>query len=673
MSRISIAAVCFVVCALLIGVTVPRGTPAAAAATTAGPGEATNFVPGEVLIRFKPSGVGLARASALAELNALPLKKFPSGAEHWKLGPGVSVEDAIGRMSRRPGVEYAEPNYYVVPATIPNDPNFGNQWGLRNTGQAYEPGVITGTPDADIDADLAWNAGTGSSSVVVAVVDSGIDYNHPDLAANIWTNQGESGGGKETNGIDDDQNGYVDDVHGYDFGDGDGNPIPYPAIGSFFPGACPFMPRHGTLVAGLIGAVGNNGIGIAGVSWNVKLMALKNVALGESAGTVDRYVNSINYARTMGANIIDASWEIPPPCPAHGTGICSQTLYDAINAAGLQGIAFVASSGNNGNDEDALAAKNRYYPAAYDLANVIAVAGSDPNDALYGNYGATVVDLAAPGVNMITTTWNPVFTTDEDGCTLVDVAHTYEYDTGTSMAAPIVAGTAALLRAIKPTITLTELKSVLLASAERRPSLQGKMVSNGRLNANCAVAKVSTSPADADLDGVPDACDYCPSLYNPSQTVGAPVAQVLWPNGSTTVSINEVRTITWTASETGGCVPKVDLLLSRSGSGGPFQTIALGVPNTGSYNWTVTGPTTTQAFLKVVAQDPAMFTGSDLSNAAWTIQPACGPCVVSYCAGEGSRCTFNDTCGAGGCCNYTCAPDATCGAPDPCPSGACSC
>jgi subtilisin family serine protease len=231
-------------------------------------------VPGEILISFKPGAPGLERASAMAALNASPVQSFRSGGEHWRLGPGVTVEKALERMSRNPHVRYAEPNFILTTDLIPNDPNLPQLYGMINTGQTG------GTADADIDADQAWSIARGSHNVIVGIIDTGIDYNHPDLAANIWTNPGETAG----NGIDDDGNGFIDDIHGWDFVNNDNDPMDDNG--------------HGTHVAGTIGAVGNNGVGVVGVNWEVSLMGLKFLSAGGSGSTAGA-ISAVNYTVTM--------------------------------------------------------------------------------------------------------------------------------------------------------------------------------------------------------------------------------------------------------------------------------------------------------------------------------------------------------------------------------------
>lgn len=398
--------------------------------------ETARYVAGEVLIKFKSTAEPIDMASARAEVNAVRLWTFHSGGEHWRLGPGLDVEAAISRLKGNGLVEYAEPNYIVSLAVIPNDPRFGEMWHFVNTGQAG------GTPDADIDADGAWGIATGSSDIVVGVIDSGVDYNHPDLAGNIWTNTGEIAG----NGLDDDANGYVDDVHGYDFVNEDGAPND--------------QNGHGTHVSGTIGAVGDNGIGVTGVNWQVKIMALK--AFGwDGNGTFANIVRAIDYSVMMGVALTNNSY---------GGYDSSSELSNAISHANSHDMAFIAAAGNDGWNIDLYP----FYPACYTYGNIITVAATTNVDtkASFSNWSATSVDLGAPGVGILST-W---------------LGDSYLAKDGTSMATPQVSGVAALMLANTPGLPVSELKNRILNTVDYLPALDGITVSKGRLNALFALS-----------------------------------------------------------------------------------------------------------------------------------------------------------------------------------------
>lgn len=324
--------------------------------------------------------------------------------------------------------EYIEPNYILKADGTPNDPDFSKLWGLKKIG-----------------LDTAWDRITSSSEIVIAIIDSGIDYTHPDLVANMWKNPGEIPG----NGIDDDGNGYIDDVYGFDFANGDGDPLD-----DFY---------HGTHCAGTIAAVGNNGIGVVGVNWTAKLMALKFLdknGLGDTA----KAIAAIEYAIQMKAKILSNSW-------GRGDG---QALKDAIKSAQEHGILFIAAAGNESVDTDTFP----HYPASYDLDNIISVAATDQNDNLgtFSNYGAISVDLAAPGVD--------IYSTLPGGA--------YGYKEGTSMATPHVTGVAALVWAANPSFTYQQVKDRILTSVEPIAALKGKTVTGGRLNAYQAITGTPT-------------------------------------------------------------------------------------------------------------------------------------------------------------------------------------
>ena len=348
------------------------------------------------------------------------------------------------------GIQH-EPDYRLSINSTPNDPRYSEQWGLHNTGQNG------GTPDADIDAPEAWGITTGSSEIVVAVIDSGIDYNHLDLKANMWVNAGEI----PNNRVDDDGNDYVDDIHGVNF-------ITAPPSGDPLDDS-----GHGTLLAGIIGAVGNNNQGVVGVNHEVSLMALKTFDRNGVCWASDA-IAAIDYAIDKKANVINASWGKDP----------SSALQDAIRSANDAGILFVAAAGNSSRDNDAVPT----YPASYDVPNVLAVAATDRNDKLASfsittnflgsNFGTVSVDLGAPGKAILSTVPNDMYQSSE----------------GTSMAAPHVAGAAALLLARNPKLTPQQLKANLMFSGDSNVDLSDITVSGRRLNAHAALTAISAAP-----------------------------------------------------------------------------------------------------------------------------------------------------------------------------------
>jgi len=393
--------------------------------------EDTPFVEGEVLIRFKHDSTESVRRTVRSALGATRVRRFDRSLEHLRLGGGRTTRDAIERLRRHPDVEFVEPNYLVSIDAVPDDQRFNELYGLLNTGQTG------GTPDSDIDADLAWDLTTGTHEVIVGVIDSGVDYHHPDLAANIWTHPGEI----PDNGIDDDGNGYVDDVHGWDFTNDDNDPFDDNG--------------HGTHVAGTVGAVGDNGRGVTGVAWKVSIVPLKFIA-ADGFGTTADAVAAIEYATSIGADITNNSW---------GGGAYSQAMAGAILDAAEAEVLFVAAAGNHGFSNDLLP----HYPSSYESPNVIAVTTLNHNDVrpLQANLGLRSVDLGAPGVNILSTYPGGV----------------YNFLSGSSMAAPHVAGAAALIRTLAPHIGVIELKQLILDNVDPVVSLTGITVTGGRLNA----------------------------------------------------------------------------------------------------------------------------------------------------------------------------------------------
>jgi len=331
------------------------------------------YVPSELLVKYKPVADTAAIKHFHDRRNITVLKKMKrANLRHVKLPPDLNVEETVKLYKSDPNVEYAEPNYYVyAETTTPNDTDFPELWGLHNTGQTVNGS--TGTADADIDAPEAWDICTGSSDVIIAVIDSGVAYDHPELAPNIWTNTGEVA----DNGVDDDGNGYVDDTQGWDFVGDDNDPMDYGG--------------HGTHVAGTIAGVSNNTRGITGMMWDAQIMPLRFLDMFGNGSTSDAIL-AIDYAIDNGAKVLNNSW---------GGGNYSQFLKEAIERAETAGALFIASAGNEGDDNDS----TPHYPSNYDVDNIITVAATDQNDNLasFSNYGATSVDVAAPGTNIYST------------------------------------------------------------------------------------------------------------------------------------------------------------------------------------------------------------------------------------------------------------------------------
>lgn len=356
--------------------------------------------------------------AAIIEAND-PLSKR-LGFYRLALPDSIDADAAIKALAKETNVTRAERNYIVSPIALPNDPEFSKLWGMTK-----------------IAAQRAWDLSTGGDGVLISISDTGIDYNHPDLKDNIWSNPQEIPG----NGIDDDNNGYIDDIHGWDWANNDNDPID--------------DHYHGTHVAGTIGASGNNGIGVAGVAWKVKLQAAKFLSASGS-GTTWAGAQTILYAAATGAKAVNASW---------GCQGCYTTyIEDAITALGESGGLLIAAAGNSGTNND----QTPFYPASHTNDNVIAVAASDSGDnrAYFSCYGKTTVDIAAPGTSILSSY----------------PANQYRYLQGTSMAAPHVSGAVALVASIAPTATHQQIKEAILSSGDAMSAFANITVSGRRLN-----------------------------------------------------------------------------------------------------------------------------------------------------------------------------------------------
>jgi hypothetical protein len=413
-------------------------------------------VEGEVLVKLKPTLNAQSIDDLVKDYGATLLhhfdvpdsiyKKFGGELVQLKLPEGMTTAQGIAVLGKDPRVAYAASNDILHTLGEPVTPNDLDPrlYGLHNTGQN------NGKADADIDAPEAWSVTTGNrqSGPVIAVIDTGVDYNHEDLKDNIWTNPGEIPG----NGRDDDGNGVVDDVHGYNAINDTGNPMDDHS--------------HGTHVSGTIGATGNNGKGVVGVQWQARIMGAKFLS-GSGSGTTADAIKAVLYATRNGARITSNSW---------GGGGYNQALYDALKASPALHI---FAAGNESNDND----RSPAYPASYNLDNLVAVAASDRNDQLadFSNWGRTSVDLAAPGVDILSTV----------------PGNRYRSYSGTSMATPHVAGVAGLIATKYPEATNEQIKARLLNSVDPVPAFADKMVSGGRLNAANALEDDTAAPAPA--------------------------------------------------------------------------------------------------------------------------------------------------------------------------------
>jgi subtilisin family serine protease len=418
----------------------------------------------EVIVRFKP-GVTVEQIRLIATANNDTLVDEIESVNGLTVIDDLDNADAqaiVSQYSAMSDVEYAEPNFEIklddpiqkmetndslyreAAAGAPNDPLFIEQWALNNSG------ADGGTKRADLDALKAWETTKGSDEVVVAVLDSGVDYNHADLRENIWTRPAS------VPSYTDDELGNFNDINGYDANSEIRDPMDDNG--------------HGTHCAGIIGAEGDNGEGVAGINWKVKIMPLKFLGRG-GFGSTNGAIEAINYAidrKKNGVNVrvISASW---------GSRSKSEALEDTIRAAGDAGILFVAAAGNDSTDND----RRPHYPSNYDLPNVISVAALDRTDNLasFSNFGAKTVHVAAPG-KAIVSTW---------------LGNDYREASGTSMATPYVSGVAALIIASEPRISMKNLRERIIKTADKLDVLDGKVASSGRICAANALSNIVKS------------------------------------------------------------------------------------------------------------------------------------------------------------------------------------
>jgi subtilisin family serine protease len=457
--RRSVALVAAVIASLVVLSACSDQLPSAASPESASlsvfGGGAPEFVPDEVIVKFREEASADARNAALQAASARVEERIATAAMRRAgdsegltvVRSGLGTVAAIERLRSNPDVVYAEPNWIYQHGDASNDLYYtnGSLWGMY--GDSTSPANGFGS-----QAGEAWNKGkTNCSTVWIGIIDEGYMYTHEDLAANAGTNPGEVA----DNGVDDDDNGYVDDVYGWDFANGDN---------SVFDGT---SDDHGTHVAGTIGGVGGNSKGVAGVCWSVKLLNAK--FLGRFGGTTANAVKSVDYMTDFkarhGVTLVATS-------NSWGGGGFSQALQDAIERANAKGVLFIAAAGNDSNDCDT---STSCYPAEYPNANVIAVASITSSGAMssFSNYGASTIDIGAPGSGIYSTV--PKSSKGK-------VVSGYASYSGTSMATPHVSGGAALYAASNVAATAADIKSAIMSSAVPTASLNGKVVSNGRLN-----------------------------------------------------------------------------------------------------------------------------------------------------------------------------------------------
>ena len=480
-----------------------------------------DYVPGELLVKYSPNLKNGKANTANRAVGATVVEDL--GNTDWqrvRLPSSRSVEAAAAEYLSQSGVEYAQPNFYYHLLNTPNDPMFSStsMYGLFK-----------------ISAPSAWDLATGSTSVVVADIDTGTRYTHQDLAANMWQNPGETGldsngNDKATNGIDDDGDGFIDDVYGADFRFNDGDPID---LDSGVSGP------HGTHTAGTIGAVGNNGVGVVGVNWTVKIMSIKIFNNDNPPGGDDTtsamLVNAYSYILLMknrGVNVRVTNNSYGGCTEACGF---DQATKDAIDALGNAGVLNVFAAGNSNSNNGV----TPFYPASYDSPSIIAVAASDSTDskASFSSYGATTVDLAAPGVNILST-----------------IPTGYGTMSGTSMATPHVTGAAALLASYQPGLSMESLKASILNNVDVLPAWNGIVKTGGRLNIFKAMQNPtvctfspSTPPTVSSLGGnssftvtVATNCDYLPKSNATWITITN--SGTLSGNGSVTYTVAQNNT-----------------------------------------------------------------------------------------------------------------------------------
>lgn len=525
----------------------PTATTLAVSGGPAAPAAPPAFAPNEVLIGWKPGTTNLARSRAMAMVQGKLMeqlgtqKMLQAGQGVYRLKVPGGVDAAIRALSKNPSVAFVEPNYWVSNEAVAQDSYYtnGSLWGMESDDSPTSYGPSGTTNQYGIGAEEAWGLGyTGSRSVVVGVIDEGMQITHPDLAANIWTNPGEVPG----DGIDNDRNGYIDDINGWDFYHGDRTV--YDAGED----------DHGTHVAGTIGALGGNGAGVAGASWNVSIIPAK--FLGPQGGYISDAVKALSYLTDLKTryNIdlvaVNNSW---------GGGSYSSAMHAAINRAAKADILFVAAAGNSALNNDATASYPSNYSSlqasatesAASYESVIAVASITSTGALssFSNYGANTVDIGAPGSGI----WSTVPT------------DSYANYSGTSMATPHVTGALALYASYNTTATAAELRTAILGNAKGTTALSGKTVTGGRLSLEGLFGAATPPP--------PVVATYDPTV------VGVSVPGRVQTRRSVGVSI--------TVGNTGNTDVQANVSLA-SNAGTPGSPVTVLIPAGGTITTTVT-------------------------------------------------------------------------------------
>jgi hypothetical protein len=458
-------------------------------------------------------------------------RRYPAmgGLEVLDVPAASGIQALLERYRKSPLIEYAESDWFVRGTYTPNEPRFadGSLWNLHNTG------AVGGKVDADIDAREAWDLQRDASGIIVAVIDTGVRYTHQDIAANMWRNSAEI----PNNGIDDDGDGYFSDVYGINAISGSGDPMD--------------VHGHGTHVAGIIGAVGDNGLGSVGVAMRVQLMGLKLLNTN-MYGTVSDAIECINYARVKGARIINASW-------GDYNDFTSQALRDAIASARDAGIIFVAAAGNESGNNDS----RPFYPASYDLDNIISVAATTRNDDLasFSCYGPRTVHLGAPG-DEVYSTWGANNSA-------------YRNLSGTSMAAPHVAGACALVWARFPWLTYREVIQQVLNNVDPLPSLAGITSTGGRLNLYKALTRNSGPVLGSIGNKITSEGVTLIFTATASDADGGPLTFSLAPGAPSGATIDPASGLfSWTPDETQGGTTNVITIRvtdSPAGAGPPLS------------------------------------------------------------------------------------------------------